>query len=316
MKRDVISDFHSNLPLKKLSKKYGMDERKIKKIWVNFFGSSATDDRISRIRYESIKSKRSLCKNVVKEIYNLFDGGHNTREISNKLKISLSVVHKYLKKDEQRHKRLIDLNKEKLSLALKKIRKRDSISKLQEQEIISYFDSDLFQSEIASLFNLSNSSISNIFKKYFTEEKRKERKKRLEPNRIKKSFVGLESAGKNGSRAERAFFKLLGNKLGHKVVHHDFNLCPPYEIDISIPELKVAICWDGITHREPIYGQKHLNMVQSRDLYKMKIIKEKKWLHFNIEDNCNHFDANFIEKSYALFLNFLHTHNIEVLFNE
>src|SRR5688572_12332707 len=38
-----------------------------------------------------------------------------------------------------------------------------------------------------------------------------------------------------------------------------------FEIDIAIPDLAVAIEWDGATHFMPIYGEEHLKRVMDKD---------------------------------------------------
>jgi len=48
-----------------------------------------------------------------------------------------------------------------------------------------------------------------------------------------------------------------------------------YEVDISIPELQLAIEWNGIVHFKPIYGQTKLDKVQTRDAEKLKIASNK-----------------------------------------
>lgn len=48
-----------------------------------------------------------------------------------------------------------------------------------------------------------------------------------------------------------------------------------YEADIGIPELNLAIEWNGIVHYKPIYGQPKLNKIQQRDAEKQKIATSK-----------------------------------------
>ena len=46
-------------------------------------------------------------------------------------------------------------------------------------------------------------------------------------------------------------------------------------IPTAIPELNLAIEWNGIVHFKPIYGKKKLNRIQELDNEKLKIASNK-----------------------------------------
>ena len=169
-------------------------------------------------------------------------------------------------------------------------------TKEQEAEIIKLFDSELTNKDIAERFNTANSHIKRIFIEEFGEEAYKEKIKENKKKGILKSLRSCGKSGIRGSFPEVTCYKLLVKGLPrHKIVHHDFEICEPYEIDISIPELKVAISWDGIFHREPIFGQKELNMVKKRDKKKEKILLEKKWKLIIVEDDIRSIKKHHVE---------------------
>lgn len=47
-----------------------------------------------------------------------------------------------------------------------------------------------------------------------------------------------------------------------------------YELDIYIPELKIAIEWNGVVHYQPIYGEEKLEKIQHRD-YQKQLLCQK-----------------------------------------
>ena len=60
-----------------------------------------------------------------------------------------------------------------------------------------------------------------------------------------------------------------------KIIPNDKNMLNGYEADIAIPEINLAIEWNGIVHYKPIYGNKKLSKIQQRDKEKLKIAEDK-----------------------------------------
>lgn len=78
------------------------------------------------------------------------------------------------------------------------------------------------------------------------------------------------------SKCEKMLFELLINEYPNlTIINNDKILLDGYECDISIPDLKLAIEWNGIVHFKPIYGQTKLDNIQQRDMEKQKIAVEK-----------------------------------------
>ena len=78
------------------------------------------------------------------------------------------------------------------------------------------------------------------------------------------------------SKIEAKFYNLLVQEFPNlDILPNDKTMLDGYEIDVSIPELKLAIEWNGIVHFRPIYGQTKLDKIQIRDKEKLKIATDK-----------------------------------------
>lgn len=78
------------------------------------------------------------------------------------------------------------------------------------------------------------------------------------------------------SKCEQLLFSLLQNQFPLlKIFSNDKLMLEGFEVDIAIPELNVAIEWNGIVHFKPIYGISKLDKVQERDRLKQEISQRK-----------------------------------------
>lgn len=86
---------------------------------------------------------------------------------------------------------------------------------------------------------------------------------------LKLSSYAHKSGGKSRSQIELFVEENLTKDFPHiKFVFNDKETIGS-ELDVYIPELKMAIEINGIIHYEPIYGQEKLTKVQNRDKQKM-----------------------------------------------
>ena len=60
-----------------------------------------------------------------------------------------------------------------------------------------------------------------------------------------------------------------------KILNNDKDMLNWLEVDISIPELKLAIEWNGIVHFKPIYGESKLANIQANDKEKLLIAQNQ-----------------------------------------
>ena len=87
-------------------------------------------------------------------------------------------------------------------------------------------------------------------------------------NKLKRKF--------RRSKIEAKFYNLLVKEFPSlDILSNDKTMLDGYEVDISIPELKLAIEWNGIVHFKPIYGKTKLDNIQTRDAEKLKIASNK-----------------------------------------
>lgn len=78
------------------------------------------------------------------------------------------------------------------------------------------------------------------------------------------------------SKIEIKLFKSLTQKYNNLVfLPNDKTMLDGLEVDIAIPELKLAIEWNGIVHFKPIYGEEKLKNIQEKDRNKLKIASNK-----------------------------------------
>jgi len=57
-----------------------------------------------------------------------------------------------------------------------------------------------------------------------------------------------------------------------------------WDADIIIPELKLAILWNGNWHYKEMFGNHSLKQVANRDDIKLKEINKMGWNHISIKD--------------------------------
>jgi hypothetical protein len=167
---------------------------------------------------------------------------------------------------------------------------KPSAEAIKQIEIL--FNSDKSCREVSVQFNTSFKHIETIWRRVFGNERYSERADRMRKLGIIKSLeaMGRMTSSGQGSQPEYECFKKLSVMLpGNIVIHHDMDILPPFEIDISIPSKKMVILWDGPLHRHPIFGQSRLEKVQYRDEKKTKTLKEKGWVVIVVEDDCKKF---------------------------
>lgn len=89
-----------------------------------------------------------------------------------------------------------------------------------------------------------------------------------------------------GSKNENLVAKGLSQN-GYDIVQRTTHYTPrhKFEIDIAIPDLSVAIEWDGVAHFAPIYGDKNLQRTIQRDERKNKALLSAGWTVIRCRDH-------------------------------
>lgn len=261
----------------------------------------------------SIRSKKvqkGLLRNRTKEVKNKAIKLFSTALSISKITKKLDIHEKTLKKiwENEFGKDEIDKRTKRLNgLYLKLNNNRYSVINNKEiyDIVVSLFYSNKSAKLIGKEANISSVSVISIWKKVFGEHsynKRKIRMKKIQQNNSKKCC-------KIGSKNELLCYKLL-RTIYSNIIHHDYSLVKNLEIDISIPKLKIAINWDGIVHRKPIYGEKSLNNVIKKDNIKNNELIKKGWTNIIVIDDGS-FNPDFVFDKVEQILDIINSKNVK-----
>lgn len=153
------------------------------------------------------------------------------------------------------------------------------------EKVIQEFHGNKAIKTVSSELKVGTSAIVRAWKKEFGEQQYKNRVAKMLRIQRERAAKTLKKAKFLGSKNERLCLFLLEKALSYKIKHHDYAIVPKLEIDISIPEIKIAICWDGIGHRKPVFGQEPFERVNKNDRIREKTLKEKGWRHISVIDD-------------------------------
>lgn len=78
-----------------------------------------------------------------------------------------------------------------------------------------------------------------------------------------------------------------------------------WDTDVILPDLKIAISWNGIWHYKQVRNDHNLNQVQSRDKIKDKIVKKYNYIHYIIKDMGGK-NRKFVENEFEKFMDYVY----------
>ena len=120
------------------------------------------------------------------------------------------------------------------------------------------------------------------------------------------SIMGKKSIEQQGdsrrSKNEIYFSELCKQKF--KSIKCNEPMFNGWDADIIIPELKLAVLWNGVWHYKKITKKHSVEMVQNRDKIKLKEIAEKGYQSYTIKD-MGKYDKKFVENKFKEMLVFL-----------
>lgn len=123
-------------------------------------------------------------------------------------------------------------------------------------------------------------------------------RKRKSRNRKRKHKKNKKRKHGSRSRSERLLFKLLKTEYPSLYIkQQDRDLLNPYELDITIPELQIAIEWNGIFHYQPINSKTKLRKTQKKDRLKQKLLYEMNWTFYVVRHESK-FNENIVNEHF------------------
>lgn len=246
--------------------------------------------------------KKFISEDKINKILELYKTDITQREIAKTVKCKDETVHKYLI-EKFGAKEVSKRNRE------AKIKATSKLTNTAKEELKKDFLEAFPKKYLAEKYNVCEHVITYFFRKTFSKEERKKREKRIQRYAILKSLKSCGKKGTVGSLPENYCYKELSRLLNYKIIHHDLDICTPYEVDITIPELKIAISWDGPFHRHPIFGIKVLENNKKRDNNKINKLKKIGWKTIIIEDNCSKFSEIKVRNTVNNIINNLNNEN-------
>jgi AraC-like DNA-binding protein len=289
--------FTSDLTIKQIASNLKCSLNIIHDTFVKEFGKQAVRERDSRMKVLRCKRERKEIKNNLinngdySKIKSLFVSDLSIKQISHDFGYDDKVISRIFAEEfgEQavriRGRKIWAESIKGRNLRLKPEYKRPClIPKLKKA-----FNGQEGMREMAEKFNISRPSIKRIWIEIFGKDAFKERCRKMMEVQRRHAARSLEIASFIGSKNERLCYRYLKEIFGNRnIQHHDYDIVPYLEIDISIPSQKIAITWDGPWHRKPISGEKELNLSLRNDARREKILAEKGWRHISVVDNGGH----------------------------
>lgn len=114
----------------------------------------------------------------------------------------------------------------------------------------------------------------------------------------RKSVLSQQRRSKN----EIYFYELCTTKFT-RVLHNE-QIFNGWDADVILPDLKIAILWNGIWHYKKVHKDHSLIQVQNRDKLKMKEIKKCGYYSYVIQDMGNRSKKK-VEEEFEIFCEWL-----------
>lgn len=116
--------------------------------------------------------------------------------------------------------------------------------------------------------------------------------------------IGCAMTGRR-SKNEKYFAELCKLHLPYDILENE-RMFNGWDADVIIPELRIAILWNGNWHRQKITKKHSPLQVQNRDRIKIKEILLKNYKPYVIEDYGKH-NPPFVKKEFEKFMEYIKT---------
>jgi len=250
-----------------------------------------------------LDKNNTISKETYKAVVSLFHSNHGIVQIAKYTGCNSKTVHRVFvrefgeKETKKRGKRIASKN---CHSAIAGKNKLENTNPELTRKIKKAFKGNEGLHTMSKRLDTSSCVIKRIWIGTFGQDaynKRCQRMRRISQGRSARS---LKEAKFLGSKNERLCYCLLSQKFGRRnVIHHDYNIVPGLEVDISIPSKKIAICWDGPGHRRPVFGDDAFQRIRTNDAIRQTRLKEGGWCHIVVVDEDRHnvdFVASMVDK--------------------
>jgi predicted DNA-binding protein YlxM (UPF0122 family) len=291
----ILECFHGDRALADVAKKAQLDERIVRRIWRQEFGENAFRERGRRLM-SLVASNSRIPEGTRNAILERLEGNPNIQVVAKEFGVSRSYVNSLASTNGEIHKSTLENASARYSDSMRRLRSKDALTNEERDKVVELAGKDLSLDEIGGIVGICGSSVHNVLRARLPATELSERADRMRRRARIRSMESLVKTGRIGSKPENGFHVLLRLALATEVKHHDLGLLPPFEIDITLPKLKVAIMWDGIGHIEPIFGEKIFEQVKRRDKWKREKLAEMGWVVFEVVDRNTRLRATFLEQ--------------------
>lgn len=126
-----------------------------------------------------------------------------------------------------------------------------------------------------------------------------------------RSDMGIKSSFSQQRRSKNEIFfcKLCQEYFGADKVLHNEPIFNGWDADVILPEIKVAILWNGPWHYKQISHHQSLLQVQNRDKIKLKEISDCNYIPYIIKDLGKN-NENFVLNQFNIFIDYLTKNNL------
>lgn len=176
-----------------------------------------------------------------------------------------------------------------------------------------FYDSGKTVRDIINTFGISTGTLfkaakDGLFKTRTAVESKKMRgtlKSTYTEERLQKMREGGRKGGKRSAYIQRMckrskheiYFATLCTQYFNNVLCNE-PMFDGWDADVILPDLRIAIHWNGNAHYLPIFGEKNLHAVQIRDRIKHDMIERHGYKNYIIVDPHTSFKQEFVEKQF------------------
>ena len=207
-----------------------------------------------------------------------------------------------------------------VDVALQSQDKNILCKKCQELDLIERKSISARSSHLLKTVRISTCTIcQNSFKTFYPKSKFCSNECRL----VRKIEIGKKAgaasviAQQRRSKNEILFGELCAEKFETKcneqffIDHNGYT----WDADVILPELKIAVLWNGAWHYKKIKTNGSLEQIQTRDQIKLDVIKNNGYYPYVVKD-MGRYNENFVKEKFDEFLDFTKTDYLSTLNNQ